>query len=100
MDKLETKLRLLKETLEKAIALPSPKGPKVPTAPSVGNLSKDPTKMPSLAPNSKKNPVKQAEQVEDPHAKAQELYNAKEKLKLSKNGQWSLDKTISIPTAP
>jgi hypothetical protein len=89
MDNAITKLLELKEALEKAVTLPSPKMPKMPAAPKVEGAPTIP-KQPSLTPDSQKNPVKQAQQVEDPEAKAQALNMAKEKLKLSKNGQWSL----------
>ena len=89
MDKAILKLIELKEALEKAIALPSPKTPKMPSAPKLDGAPKIP-KQPDLTPVSQKDPTKQAQQVQDPATKAQALDMAKEKLKLSKNGQWSL----------
>lgn len=89
MDKITQKLLELREVLEKAIKLPSLSTPKMPSAPKVEGTPVIP-KQPDLTPGSQKNPVKQAQQVEDPDAKAQALDVAKEKLKLSKNGQWSL----------
>lgn len=98
MDSVITKLKELQETLEKAIALPSPKGPKLPGLPKIDAL--DMPKQPSLVPDSKKNPVKVAQQIEDPDKKAQALNMAKEKLKLAKNGQWSLEKVFPTPPSP
>jgi hypothetical protein len=89
MEQAISKLLELKEALEKAITPPSPKMPKPPAPPKVEGVPAMP-KQPSLTPSSQKNPIKQAQQVEDPDAKAQALNMAKEKLKLSKNGQWSL----------
>lgn len=88
MDKLESKLKQLKEVLEKAIAMPSPKGPKIPGMPNIDAPAMP--KQPSLVPDSKKDPVKQAQQIEDPDKKAHALNMAKEKLVVKSNGQWSL----------
>lgn len=90
MDKAILKLTELKEALEKAVVLPSPKAPKMPSAPKLDGAPKIP-KQPDLTPVSQKDPTKQAQQVQDPATKAQALDMAKEKLKLSKNGQWSLE---------
>ena len=97
MDKATLKLLELKEALEKALklsskaaALPSPKAPKMPTNPHIEAIVIDMPKQPNLTPNSKKDPTKQAEQIKDPSMKNQAMKQAKEKLKLSKNGQWSL----------
>jgi hypothetical protein len=98
MDKLELKLVEIMETLEKALAMPSPKGPKLPGMPKID--APQLPKQPSLVPGSKKDPVKVAQQVEDPDQKAQALNMAKEKLKLAKNGQWSLEKQFPVPIQP
>lgn len=98
MEKVKLKLLELKEVLEKAVAMPSIKGPKLPKAPSV-DIPGAP-KQPNLTPNSQKNPVKVAQQIENPDAKAQALDMAKEKLKLAKNGQWSLEKQFPVPNSP
>ena len=89
MEKLHTTLSILKETLEKAIALPSPKGPKAPTSDPA--IAIEEPKQPSLTPGSKKDPTKQAQQMEDPDQKAHALKQAKSKMVvIAKNGQWSL----------
>ena len=89
MEKLQTTLSALKEALEKAITMPSPKGPKAPTADPA--IAIEAPKEPSLTPGSKKDPMKQAQQMEDPDKKAQALKGAKSKMVvIAKNGQWSL----------
>jgi hypothetical protein len=89
MDKTIQKLLELREILEKATALLSPKMPKIPGPPKVDALSAP--KQPDLTPTSKKDPTKVAQQMEDPDAKTNALKMAKQKLILAKNGQWSLD---------
>jgi hypothetical protein len=88
MDKATSKLLELREALEKAITLPSPKMPKIPGPPKVDAPAAP--KQPNLTPTSKKDPTKVAQQMEDPDAKANALKMAKQKLTLAKNGQWSL----------
>jgi len=88
MEKVKLKLLELKDVLEKAITMPSIKGPKLPKLPAIG--TPETPKQPGLTPSSQKNPVKVAQQIEDPSTKSQALDMAKEKLKLSKSGQWSL----------
>ena len=89
MSEAKSKLLELKEALEKAIkmpstapVLPSLKPPKIPTAPKIDTATTP--KQPSLAPSSKKDPIKVAQQLQDPHLKASAL-------KIAKNGQWSLE---------
>lgn len=96
MDKAISKLLELREVLEKAIkissktpVLPTPSTPKMPVAPTATAAATVP-KQPDLTPTSKKNPLNQAQQIKDPETKDQAMSEAKAKLKLSKNGQWSL----------
>lgn len=91
MDNLISKLTELKKALKNAAVLPSPKLPKIPTAPKIDSPNNVP-KQPTLAPTSQKDPMKQAQQVQDPSTKIQAVKMAKEKIKLSKNGQWELEK--------
>jgi hypothetical protein len=88
MDKTVQKLLELREVLEKAVKMPSPKMPKIPGPPKVDALAAP--KQPDLTPASQKDPTKVAQQMEDPDAKANALKMAKQKLTLAKNGQWSL----------
>lgn len=112
MDKLQDKLLKLKETLEKGMknggiggpgsvkagaALPSIPQPKASgstnsSTPSVGQ-----------APQSKKNPIKQAQQVQNPDVKDRKMQEAQSAMNVSKqdyleifkadnNGQWSIEK--------
>jgi hypothetical protein len=105
MDKIHKNLDFLIEVLAKAVkikpTLPSPKGPKTLPMPSVDmpKLPGAPTtdiKAVSNAPQAKKNPLKIAEQINNPDAKKLAMKQAKELLKVSKNGQWSLSKYSSI----
>jgi hypothetical protein len=90
MDNLISKLTELKKALKNATVLPSPKPPKIPTAPKIDSPNNIP-KQPTLTPTSQKDPMKQAQQVQDPSTKIQAVKMAKEKIKLSKNGQWELE---------
>lgn len=98
MDNLYKKLVELKEFLEKANVMASPKAPRMPSIPKIDQPAMP--KQPDLTPSSKKNPVNVAQQIEDPSAKAQALKMAKEKIKLAKNGQWSLEKVFPVSPAP
>jgi len=89
MDHIVKNLLAIKEILEKGTFMPSPKGPKLPKLPEIPSPNNQKTS--PLVPGSKKNPVKVAQQIEDPGKKIQAMNTAKETLKLSKNGQWSLD---------
>lgn len=111
MDALEKKINKIHELLAKiglALKTPSlptmpsmPKTPSTPKAPSVPSTPKMP-KLPGVAPKSNKNPMKIAEQKQDDPQVKTDLANAKvkdagqwqEKLKMSKNGQWSLTKKV------
>jgi len=102
MDKAISKLLELREALEKATKipsvkvpeLPSPKAPKMPSAPKLDTAAPTMPKQPDLTPGSKKDPSKQAQQIKDPETKDQAMSEAKAKLKLAKNGQWSLDEEL------
>lgn len=54
-------------------------------------------KMPSVAPSSKKNPIKSAEQIQDKDIKDMKMKEAKSSLvdvvKTLQNGQWTLEKS-------
>jgi hypothetical protein len=91
MNDLISKLTELNKALKTANALPSPKLPKAPIAPKIDSPNNVP-KQPTLTPTSQKDPMKQAQQVQDPSTKIQAVKMAKEKVKLSKNGQWELQK--------
>jgi hypothetical protein len=88
MDKAISKLLELKEALEKAVVLPSPKTPKMPKIPSIETTPIAP-KQPNLTPNSKKDSTKVAEQISDPSMKIQAIKMAK-LTKFNEHGQWSL----------
>lgn len=83
MEKLEQKLSELRDLI-KANLLPSPNPPQAPAAPTV-------------APTSKKNPLKVAQQIQIKPIKAVAVKAAKETLKVAKNGQWNLNKA-EIPS--
>jgi len=88
MEKLEQKLKELQEVLHKALAIQpiaQIKPLKIGAAMSPKTLGK-----PSGAPVSKKNIVNQANQVAEPAAKKIAVKQAKEAVKVDKNGQWSL----------
>lgn len=79
LDKLSKALGQFKASIKQ----PKLEGVKTPKAP----------KMPGNAPKSKKDPVKVAEQIQNPDLKPMKMDAAKqlkETLKTSKNGQWSL----------
>jgi len=97
MEAINKSLTKISELLAKInLKLKVPSLPKLPSAPK-------PPKMPGVAPTSKKNPIKVAEQKQDnPQVKAdlaqvkmKEAGKWQEKLKMSKNGQWSLTKNKS-----
>lgn len=110
-DNLEKKLKELKELLEKNMSNKGLGGPGSIKAgavlpsintmtPKVGNNSKTPSVNP--AQPSKKNPVKQAEQVQNKDIKDIKMKEAQatlalkkdeEVIKFDENGQWSLDKS-------
>ena len=94
MEAINKSLTKISELLAKInLQLKAPSLPKPPSIP----------KMPGVAPTSKKNPIKVAEQKQDnPQVKAdlaqvkmKEAGKWQEKLKMSKNGQWSLTKNKS-----
>lgn len=87
---METLLKHLKDIQEliKANLMPSVKPPKIPgmaqpTAPAVPQ--------PAGAPASAKNPVNQAQQIQDKAIKPIAVKQAKGMVKTDKNGQWKLD---------
>jgi len=77
MEKLEQNLTQLKDLLKALTGLPTPSQPEAP-------------KVPTLAPSSKKNPLKVAQQVQDKPVKKLAVKAAKNVLKIHKNGQWEL----------
>jgi hypothetical protein len=101
MNKINEKLDIMLEIFSKATKVPfvppSPKGPKALSMPSV-DIPKLPgapmadIKPVSNAPQAKKNPVKIAEQINNPDTKKIAVKQAKEMLKIEKNGQWKLSK--------
>lgn len=90
IDKLEELIKGLKANIQSAPVLPSIKQSKLQgiKPPPVTN------KMPSApAPKGQKNPVKQAEQVQNKDIKDMKMREAREALKINKStGQWSLEK--------
>jgi hypothetical protein len=70
-----------------------------PVLPSISSVSNKPlkplknaVKMPQAAPKSNKNPVKQAEQVQNKDIKDMSMREAREKLKVNKaTGQWEIE---------
>jgi hypothetical protein len=72
---------------------------KAPTLPSIGSIGnktlapiKNTVKLPSVAPKSTKNPIKQAEQLKNKDIKDMEMRQVREKLSINKaTGQWKLD---------
>lgn len=114
MEELEKKLKELKELLEKGMNNAGLGGPGSVKAgkvlPSTSNLSKPgnnslagQVKIPNVAPATKKNPVKSAEQTQNKDIKDLKMKEAhaqlvvkpmiKEELSFSEGGQWSLDKS-------
>ena len=91
MRKINDILIDLRNLLEKAVKLPSIKPPKAPSVPNSQPADLQTPSPVSTAPSSKKDPMKVAQQIQDPDAKTQALNSAKEKLKLAKNGQWSIE---------
>ena len=92
MEHLEKKLLEIQDLIKKAAGapvLPSPTTPKAPTvaAPAAATMPATPT----MTPTSQKNPVKQAQQIQDQATKKVAVKQAKSILKTDKNGQWSLD---------
>jgi hypothetical protein len=79
MEELQKKLLEIQDLMKKIPMMPSPKAPQAP-------------KMPSISPQAKKNPIKQAQQIEDPAFKKLAVKQAKATTKIAPNGQWSLGK--------
>lgn len=79
METLEKKLLEIQELI-KALGslLPSPTKPKAPKAPTV-------------APTTKKNPLKVAQQIKEPSIKKLAVSTAKEMIKFDDNGQWKIE---------
>ena len=94
-DSLSNKINKLSEALEELKKakmsfkagqnLSSPSAPKAPTIKTAPSAQKAPSLKETLSQTSTKDPVKVAEQLKDPGL-------VKETVKLSKNGQWSLEK--------
>lgn len=113
MDKLKDKLLKLKEELVKSMNNAGIGGPgavkrlgailpSVKAVTTAGKKTGNNSSTPSLGIKqpSKKNPIKQAEQIQNSDIKDRKMKEAKadmnvgpEKLKLSKNGQWSIEKS-------
>ena len=96
MEKIEQKLEEIRDLL-KANAMPSPNPPmKIKEIKPLTPVSQLKTTAPvqpaapTLAPTSKKNPLKVAQQIQDKPIKQEAVKQAKETLKVAKNGQWSL----------
>jgi hypothetical protein len=89
MDSLDKKIQQLTElfkSVKASIQTTKMTGIKMPTQPQQ-------TKVPGIPQQSKKDPVKIAEQIEDADLKTKAVKDAKqvkETLKISKSGQWSL----------
>lgn len=95
MNKIQEKIKEIKEVLEKALKLlPPPKIIGLPSPKAVGMPSADVSatpKKPSIAPAAKKNPVDVAQQLKDPSIKKLAVKQAKEFVKTDKNGQWHIE---------
>jgi GNAT superfamily N-acetyltransferase len=92
VEELLKSLLSVKTGANKALMVPAIKPPSL----KVSKLSiKQPSKIPSaLPPPSKKDPIKVAEQLKNPHAGKVNV----EVLKVESNGQWSLDKGVLDPS--
>lgn len=75
-------------------ALPTIKAPNMPSM----IPPKTPTKIPGIAPDSRKNPRKIAEQIKDGSisTKTQQAMLKQETCNIAKNGQWSLEKAKPV----
>ena len=98
MEALEKKLLEIQDLIKKMGMLPSPHTPKMPTVGVASAPVKPAT--PTIAPTNKKNPMKQAQQIQDPSTKKVAVKHAKAILKTDKNGQWSLDKNLATFISP
>jgi hypothetical protein len=88
MEQLEQKLKEIEALLKGAPQIVSPKPPKLPTP--VAPIKAPEVAAPSNAPASGKNPVKAAQQIQDPSVKKVAVKQAKSLVKFDKNGQWSI----------
>ncbi len=64
----------------------------LPSRPKHGYGAPNKTKIPGSGPRSKKNPVKQAQQIKDKGQKKEAMSQAKSLVKFLPNGQWTLVK--------
>lgn len=94
MEKLEQQLEEIR-SLIKGLKLATP--PKMPALASTKNVGMPSPvapvvpAIPTLTPNSKKNPIDVAQQVKNPGVKKLAVKQAKEFMKTDSNGQWKLE---------
>ena len=92
MENIEQKLEEIEELIKNmggAMGLPVPKLPKPPTLPTAPK----PIQASAGAVN-QKNPVKVAQQIQDPVAQKVGVKNAKSFVKFDNNGQWKLEDSV------
>lgn len=90
MKNIEQKLEEIEELVKNmggAMGLAMPKLPKPPTLPTQ-------PKPVTATPMNQKNPVKVAQQIQDPAAQKVGVKNAKSFVKFDGNGQWKLDDSV------
>jgi len=85
--KLEELIKNLKSSVQSSAVLPSIKQPKLQGIKTPTSQ----TQIPNVAPQSKKNPVKQAEQIKNKDIKDMKMREAREALNINKSGQWSIE---------
>lgn len=85
MDNIDQKLEEIEALIKNmgGMQLPLPKPPKPITPVAPGKVS--------AAPQSQKNPVNQAQQIQDPAVKKIAVKQAKSMIKFDNNGQWKLE---------
>jgi len=97
IEELEELIKSLKKKISSSNVLPSIKPLKTDTKPRIKGMSTSP-KMPGMPSASKKNPVKQAEQVKNNDIKDMKMREAREALNVNKStGQWEINKAESAP---